>query len=116
MAVVPVGADKFLCGLLVKRIRRRIDHRKRAPRTFAEAGAQAVAVLLRHKPRLAVHDPDGAFGARGYAQPAAVAFLLVDPDDLSIAFHDDLLKFCILFRFNSILIPSSHIMIKSALT
>ena len=87
----PGGVDKFLYGILIERIRLRIDDHKRAPRAFAEAGAQAVAVLLRHEPRLAVHDPDGALRAGGDAEPAAVAFFFIDPDDFSGAFHNNLL-------------------------
>jgi hypothetical protein len=84
-------SDVFLGGFLAEGIHLCVHDLKRLLRAFAEAGPQAVAVLLGHEPRLAVYNLDGALGTRGDAYPAAIAFIFVDPDDLSDAFHDDLL-------------------------
>jgi hypothetical protein len=81
----------FLCGLLVKGFHLSIDNLECAPRAFAEAGPEAVAVFLRHQPSLAVHKLNGSLGAGRDAEAAAVAFFRIDLDDLPYTFHDLLL-------------------------
>ena len=55
-----------------------------------EARAEPVAEIFGEQLRLAVDDPDRAFGAGRDAQAAAVAFFLVDGDDFTD--HFSLLK------------------------
>ena len=50
-----------------------------------QAVTQAVAVIVPHEPRLAVHHGDGALVTGGGAGAAAVAFILIDFNDPS--FH-----------------------------
>ena len=56
-----------------------------------QAVAQTVAVVLAHEPGLAVDHVDGALVTGLGAQTAAVAFVLVNVDDLS--YHDRHLRF-----------------------
>jgi hypothetical protein len=51
-------------------------------RAVTQAGAQTIAVALRDEPCLPVHDGKRALHAVGDAKPAAIAFFLVDVDDL----------------------------------
>ena len=48
-----------------------------------QAGPQTVTKAVRQQLRLAVHDLNGPFGARRHAHTAAVALVLVYPNDLS---------------------------------
>jgi hypothetical protein len=50
-------------------------------RTVPKAIAEAVAVAVADEPCLSIHELDGAFVARGDAEAAAVALLLVNVDN-----------------------------------
>jgi hypothetical protein len=75
-----------------KRVGRTLFDGNRAEGALAQARAQPVAEILRHKPRLAVDDANRAFGTTGHAGPAAGAFLFVDLHNLSrCVLHDRVL-------------------------
>jgi hypothetical protein len=102
-------ADMFFRGQLVEVLDHCIHNFERPLRTFAEAGPEAVAVLLRDQSGLTVDDPDGPFGARRDTETAAVAFFLIDFYDFPGLFHIKPLSF-------ALMLPLSHGSGKSALT
>jgi hypothetical protein len=48
---------------------------------LTEAGAETITVDLTDQARLAVNDPEGAFGARRNAESTAITLFLVNLDD-----------------------------------
>jgi hypothetical protein len=48
-------------------------------RTLAQAGPQSVTKIVCCKNRFPIHDPDGSFSAGRYAEPAAIASILIYP-------------------------------------
>jgi hypothetical protein len=53
-------------------------------RAMSETGAQTVAELLTRQLRLAINYLKGSFGTIRYTKAAAVAFLLINLDNLSL--------------------------------
>lgn len=74
-------------GGLVELVHELLFHDDGALRAVSEAGAETVAEIFGDQSRLAVHELQGALGAVGDAIAAAVAFLFVNPDDLSCDSH-----------------------------
>jgi hypothetical protein len=77
----------FFHSFLIKFISFALDDVKGVFRALADAGAQAVAEIVRHHFGLAVNDPDGAFGAGDNALAAAGAAFFIYLYDLSFHFH-----------------------------
>jgi hypothetical protein len=73
-----------LNSLFVKRRSFPLHNRKRALRAFTQARAQAVAQHVRDHADLAARQFQRAFRASGQALPAAVAFVLINGDNLSL--------------------------------
>jgi hypothetical protein len=89
-------------GLHVKGFHVRLDNGQGVLGTSSKTGADAVAVFLSHKSGLSVYDPDGALGAGGDAEAAAIAFFFVDPDDFSFHFFP---RFSFVFGPNIMHVP-----------
>ena len=70
-------------GFFVERHRLPLDDRNGIVRTFAQAGPQPVAEQIGDEFRFAIDDLDGPFGTGGHTEPASVALLFIDPDDLT---------------------------------
>ncbi len=77
----------LLHGFFVKGLRLDINDCKGVPGTLAQAGAESVAVFLSDELRFTVNNLDGPLGAGRHAKTAAVASLLIDPDDFPLLFH-----------------------------
>jgi hypothetical protein len=70
----------LLHGRLVKSVPFALDNGDRPLGAVTEAGAEAVAEVVRRQPRLAVNDLYGPFGAGWGAEAASVTFILIDLD------------------------------------
>jgi hypothetical protein len=81
------GVQMLFHGFLVEVIGHPFDHMEGVIRAVSQAGPQAVAEFIGHDPGFSVHDLQGALGAGGNAEPAAVAFVFIDLNDLSFDFH-----------------------------
>jgi hypothetical protein len=89
----------FFYGFLVKVVRHPFDHMEGVIRALSQAGSQAVAEFIGHDPGFSVYDLQGSLRAGGNAEPAAVAFVFVNLNDLPFDFHLFLL-YILLKKFN----------------
>jgi hypothetical protein len=86
------GLQMLFHGFLVKVIRHPLNYMEGIIRALSQAGPQTVAEHIGHNLGFSVHDLQGALGAGGNAEPAPVAFVFIDLNDLSFDFHLFLLE------------------------